>query len=192
MRHAYIILLALPVLGGCASNRDYRGLASSTGVMVETLKTGTSEFIADQNALNVENADRLDRMMAYAGRAEMASSRQVMSWTATGDAAALATYGSATKVDADAIVASMKSKASRAAPLDDAGAGDAYDKASEALGKLSAKPTGLHVLAGLLAYADAVKNSYDDLKEEAAEDAKVTSGATAEADSSATPAVGLQ
>lgn len=192
MRHAYIILLVLPALAGCASNREYRGLASSTGVIVETLKTGTGEFIADQNALNVENAERLDRMMVYAGRAEMASSRQVMSWTATGDAAAIATYGSATKVDADAIVALMKSKASRAAPLDDAGAGDAYDKASEALGKLSAKPTGLHVLAGLLAYADAIKNSYDDLKEKAAEDAKATAEATADADGSATPAVAPQ
>lgn len=192
MRHAHILLLMLPALGGCASNRDYRGLASSTGVMVETLKTGTSEFIADQNALNGENAERLDRMMAYAGRAEMASSRQVMSWTATGSSGPLATYASAIRVDANAIVATMKSRASRAAPLDDAGAGDAYDKASEALGKLAAKPTGLHVLAGLLAYADAVKSSYDDLKEKAAQDAKATSDATEAADNSATPAVAPQ
>lgn len=192
MRHAYVLLLMLPALGGCASNRDYRGLASSTGVMVETLKTGTGEFIVDQNALNVENADRLDRMMVYAGRAEMASSRQVISWTAAGASGPLATYASAAKVDAEAIIASMKSRASRAAPLDDAGAADAYEKASEALAKLSAKPTGLHLLAGLLAYADAIKTSYDDLKEKAAEDAKATTDATAAADNNATPAVAPQ
>jgi hypothetical protein len=177
------------VLGGCANNREYRGLASSTGVMVETLKTGTDEFIADQNALNVENAERLDRMMAYAGRAKAASSRQVMSWTVTNSSGPLATYASATQVDAEAIVANMKSRASRSAPLNNAGAGEAYDKASEALGKLAAKPTGLQVLSGLLTYADAINSSYDDLKDKAAEDAKATSEATEAADNQSAPAI---
>ena len=92
----------------------------------------------------------------------------------------------------DDVVASLKSRASRAAPLDDAGAGEVYGKASEALGKLSARPKGLQILGGLLAYADAVNTSYDDLKEEAAEDADEAADASDEADEETTPAVALQ
>lgn len=192
MKTTFLPLIALPILCACASNAEYRTLASSTGVMVESLKVGTSDFVAHQNALNVENAERLDRTMVYAGRAETVSRQQVLSWTATGDEVALARYTLATSIDADDVVASLKSRASRAAPLDDAGAGEVYGKASEALGKLSARPKGLQILGGLLAYADAVNTSYDDLKEEAAEDADEAADASDEADEETTPAVALQ
>lgn len=182
MRTISALALALPLLAGCASNKEYRALASSTGVYVENLKQGTNEFIAQQNALNAENASRLDRLAGERESAALTARGQAIAWTHAKDAPALAAYQAATTLPAETIVAQMGSAATRAPALEDAGAGDAYDKASEALAKLAAKPSDIDTLLGLLAYADAVNTAYSDLKDEAKEDAAETGTASDGAD----------
>ncbi len=149
MRTIAALALRSAAPGGCASNKEYRALASSTGVYVENLKQGTNEFIAQQNALNAENASRLDRLAGERESAALAARGQAIAWTHAKDAPALATYQAATALPAEAIVAQMSGAATRAPALEDAGAADAYGKASEALAKLAAKPSDMDALLGL-------------------------------------------
>ena len=186
MRTIAALALSLPLLAGCASNKEYRALASSTGVYVENLRQGTNEFIAQQSALNAENASRLDRLAGEREGAALAARGQAIAWTHAKDAPALATYQAATALPADAILAQMSGAATRAPVLEDAGAAEGYGKASEALAKLAAKPSDMNALLGLLAYADAVNSAYSDLKDEAKEDAAETGGTSDEADDTVT------
>lgn len=178
MRTINILACSLPLLAGCASTGEYRTLASSTGVYVENLKLGTNEFIAQQNALNAENANRLDRLAGHRESAAVSARGQAIAWTHAKGAPTLAAYQAATTLSAETIVAQMSSAATRAPALEDAGAADAYGKASEALATLATKPSRLDAFLGLLAYADAVNTAYSDLKDEAKEDAAKTGDAS--------------
>ena len=186
MRRIIAAITIVAAVGGCASTKDYRQLASSTGIYVETLKAGTAEFVEGQNQLNIESAERLDSLVVRTNALEATARRQEMAWTLQSNGREVASYQSATGRTGEAIVQSMKSKASRAGPLDDAGAGAAYGKASEALAQLSAKPSRFNILAGILAYADAVSVAYEKLKDEASKDAADTSGESETADNATT------
>lgn len=173
---AYDLLAPLLILAlaGCASSRSYRDLSSRTGVVVETLNVGTAEFIAHQNALNSENAARLDRLADYTRDAEVEAARQQYAWSERGDARALDLYSRVTTPDAEDIVAAMNRRTPRAPAIEDGGAGKAYAKTKEALAKLAAKPTALQLLAGLLANLDAIRAANDQLREEAEDDGTET------------------
>lgn len=181
---AILLVGALALLGGCASTTTVRGLADKTGTFVSSLSAGTSDFLENQNRLNAENAQRLDKMVTD-GSADRANVRQQrLAWVDSGDTARIATYDAATARLAEDIIAGMDVKAM--APLTvSATALVGYSATQKALADVAAKPKPGVALRELITFGSDVASTYGDLKDKATKAAEASQTAATTADANA-------
>lgn len=184
MRAIPIFAVACLLLAACANNRSFRDPLARTGVAVEGLNKGTSQFIDSQSALNADNASRLDRLVADAELAETAAVRQEVAWLSAGNGRRHLTYSAATASTPAAIVKSLRAATTQHVRLSDGEARENYVGARDALVGLSRRPTAASILSGLLAYAGAVQQSYRELEEaaEASTNEAMAAAATTDGD----------
>jgi hypothetical protein len=181
---AWAITLAAAT-GGCASTTEVRNLSDGTGVYVTSLRNGTDEFVAAQSRLNAENELHLQSLEARAAEAEGQVARQRLAWTSGARQSALDTQKLASNVTAADVVAELKPRSVEPAKVSFAG-GKGYSDAVEALSQVSAKPSTLAVLRGLVTYAMEVRTSYEDIQKKATDASAGTAGQAAATDSEAT------
>ena len=182
MRAISTFAVACLLLSACANNRSFRDLSARTGMAVEGLNKGTTQFIESQSTLNAENANRLDRMVADAEQAETAAVRQEIAWLSAGNGGRHSTYRAATSSTPAAIVTSLRAAATQHGRLSDGGARENYVGARDALVGLSRRPTAASILSGLLAYAGAIQQSYRELEEAAQASTNEAMAAAAQTD----------
>ena len=158
LRFAFLSVLATSI-GGCASTTAVRSLAQQNGAFVQSLSTGTSDFLAAQNGLNAEGEVRLQQLDADAA-ASGADARQFrLAWSDAGDIVRYQTLDRATAVTGDVIVAGMQSRPSAAKVIQPVVGG--YDASIQALAQASEKPKPLDQLGELFAFAQTVGNTFN-------------------------------
>lgn len=166
LRLLFCLLPAANVLAGCASTPRVRDLASTTGVYVQSLDSGTNDFIAAQNRLNASNQARLQLLDQRSEGFRTETRQQRFAWIDAGDRLRLSSLDSVTTRTPEAIVADLHAKPLQPASVRSA-AGDAYGATAEALAKVATKPKPLLVLGEFVQFARAVNEGYDKLKKDA-------------------------
>ncbi len=173
--------------GGCASTPEVRNLSDKTGLYVTSLREGTAEFVAAQSRLNAQNEAHLQRLSAKAAAAGAQVQRQRLAWTSGQERAALDAQKLASNVTAADVVAALKPSTVQPATVTFAG-GKGYSDAAEALSEVSAKPSTLAVLRGLVAHALDIRGSLEELGKETNQANTDTPAAATTADNEASAA----
>lgn len=160
------------MLAGCASTPQMRNLAERTGTFVTSLDQGTGSFVAAQNHLNANNEAVLRSLAGHAATLRMQVAQQRLASTDAGHRNLLDSQALATSVTAADIVAGLAPPpAVRPATVKFEG-GEGYGKAAKALVDVGTKPTTAAAIAGLITYAEAVRDAHakliDDAKKSAA------------------------
>lgn len=172
----------LPVtvlLAGCASTPQVRNLAERTGTFVTSLDQGTTGFVAAQNHLNANNEATLRSLAGRAAMLRRQVAQQRLASTDAGHRDLLQSQSLATSVTAADVVAGLlPAPAVRPASVKFEG-GEGYGKAAKALVDVGAKPTTATVIAGLISYAEAVRDSHAKLIEDAKASATAAAAQTA-------------
>lgn len=168
LRLLFCLLPAASVLAGCASTPRVRDLASSTGVYVQSLDSGTNDFVAAQNRLNASNQVRLQLLDQRSEGFRTETRQQRFAWIDAGDRQRLSSLDSVTTRTPEAIVADLRAKPLQSASVR-ATASEGYNATAEALAKVATKPKPLLVLGEFVQFAQAVNESYDKLKKAAEE-----------------------
>jgi hypothetical protein len=181
---AACLLLASVSLGACASTPAVRTLATNTGVFVQSLTDGTSDFVEAQNRLNAQNEARLVRLDGYGLASRARIRQQRLAWTDMGAGSRLATHDLATRIPAADIVQGLTVVERQPSRIEN-GTADGYRATRAALADVSATPRPLDAIGELFAFGQQVQESYDKLRDDAAAAAATTADATATADSSA-------
>lgn len=164
LRLALISTLATSI-GACASTTAVRSLAQQNGAFVQSLSTGTSDFLAVQNGLNAEGEVRLQQLDVDAA-ASGADARQFrLAWSDSGDIVRYQTLDRATAVTRDVIVGRMQARPSAATIIPSVVGG--YDASIQALAQASEKPKSLDQLGELFTFAQTVANTFNDLQDKA-------------------------
>lgn len=164
------------LLAGCASTPQVRTLAERTGTFVTSLEQGTTGFVTAQNHLNANNEATLRSLGGQATALRMQVAQQRLASTDAGHRDLLQSQALATSVTAADIVASLQPPpAVRPATVKFEG-GEGYGKATKALVDVGTKPTAAAVIAGLISYAEAVRDSHAALLEDA-KDSAASAGA---------------
>ena len=183
LRSLNLLLASLP-LCACASTPAVRALASNTGVFVQSLNSGTAEFVEAQNRLNAQNETRLVRFDGYGLRSRALVRQQRLVWTDMGSRSRLATHDLATGVEASEIVTGMAVVERQPSRVEN-GAASGYRATLAALADVSTTPRPLSVLGELLGFAQQVQESYDKLGEDAATAATAAGAASTSNDQAA-------
>jgi len=180
-RGNWLLPLGALLSAGCASTPEVRNLAERTGTFVTSLEQGTGEFIAAQNRLNANSEAILGSLAGRAATMRMQVAQQRLASTDAGHQALLQSQSLATSVTAADVVASLHPPAvARPASIKAEGT-EGYAKAAKALVEAGTKPTTPAVIAGLVTYAEAVRDSHAKLVEDAKKSADSAGADTATA-----------
>lgn len=185
-RGSWLLPLGALLSTGCASTPEVRSLAEQTGTFVTSLEQGTGEFIAAQNRLNANNEAILRSLADRAATMRMQVAQQRLASTDAGHQALLKSQALATSVTGADVVASLHPPAAARPVSIKAEGTEGYGQAAKALVEASTKPTMTSVIAGLVTYAEAVRDSHAKLVEDAK---KSTDSAGADATAAASNAI---
>lgn len=175
-------------LSACASTTAVRSLAQQNGAFVQSLSTGTAEFLTVQNALNAQGEVRLQQLDADA-TATGADARQLrLAWSDSGEAIRYQSLDRATTVSADAIMASMQARSP--APIVVQPVIGGYDASIQALAQASEKPKPIDQLGELVAFAKTVGTTLNDLQDKAKAAAAAAASTAAAKDAAGQKATG--
>jgi hypothetical protein len=178
---AAISLLSSLWLCACASTPAVRTLASNTGVFVQSLTDGTSDFVQAQNRLNAQNEARLVRLDGYGARARAQVRQQRLVWTDMGSSSRLATHDLATQTPATEILAGMTVVQRQPSRIEN-GTEAGYRATLAALANVSTTPKPFSAIAELLEFGQQVQESYNELRDAAAAAASDAAAASTVAD----------
>ncbi len=177
MLNARFAILSLLLLGGCAGETEMRSVSSRTAEVLNSYRSSLQDFAAAQSRLNAQSEARIDRLnqMREMRRADIGA--RVDAWRIAGDSDAVRKFEVISATGADSVLAAANPRlpaAALPALKYDPGETDALIKP---LTELSKPLTPRQRLEQLVAYAAAVKDSYEgDLKDAAASTAAAASG----------------
>ena len=180
LRTFSLLLASLP-LCACASTPAVRSLASNTGVFVQSLNDGTSDFVDAQNRLNAQNEARLVRFDGYGARSRTQVRQQRLVWTDMGSRSRLATRDLATGISATNILADMTVVDRQPTQVENRTTAG-YRATLAALAEASTTPRPSSMIGELLGFAQQVQESYDKLREDAAAAASTAATASSASD----------
>lgn len=183
----FLFLASLP-LAACASTPEVRSLATRTGVFVQSLNSGTADFVERQNRLNVQNEARLERLALNGGRDRTDVRRQRLVWANQGQTLSVATQDRLLAVTANDIVAGLAPVQRQAATRIANGSASGYAAALAALVEASTVPNPAAFLTEMIEFGQEVRDELGRLRDKAADDADSTETVAASSDTAASNA----
>jgi hypothetical protein len=180
-RMTYLLLASLS-LSACASTSSVRSLANRTGVFVQSLNSGTADFIERQNRLNTQNEAHLERLAINGARDRSDTRRQRLVWTNQGLAPRLAAQDRLQAVTANDIAAGLAPVQRQAPARIGDGPTSGYVASLAALVEVSTVPNPAGVLAEMIEFGQEVREALGTLRDAAATTAQTAGTATQTAD----------